>query len=996
MFQSFSQKSITVPAALTLSAWLLTSLFNVYGADPLPYRRTINARDMQPVGEGWIYEARGSVRIRYEDDQAALEGGHLELRLEREMPPGRYLVIYRALSWNPADTAVALEFGFGDTTVEALTPKQRRTMLYAVEATVEEPWQTFRAAVRSGNVNVRFEYFYLSSEISDYTTSAHRGYAVVQDDFIFRELENALEDPLESPEPDNHFYDGGFELGIPTPFWSSQYQLIHVLGPDSTDDGEPAEGERSLRLYQPWQRFPVGQPRSLYNILSGVLKLKPNTTYHFRGMFRADQPANIMVNVVNAYENDLHPRMYRTPSEIGTASISADESWQTLNMTFETPDDIRGYFVTVAASAPAPGVSVWMDALTLTRDPIETFVPYAAVEVGVAWEPHGRVFHAGEAVAFTLSARNHAAGTADVAVRYRVKDYRENTVVDKTTAGWELAGKTLERRGLNLATGRTGAFRLLVDGVARIDGQTVAIPQQEYVYSVLPKPPDTMRRGFGAFINTSHVPIEIMSRAGIRQTVTLSCQNETLSHWRWIEPERGVYHWRDATVARVVRDAGTRIVFNLEIHGRSIPAWAKNPEDDGDVLMVGEEKFSRSAYENFVETLVGHYKGDIKHWLLVDEPYHYYSIDQYHELLRSTFQAVKRADPDARVLAHSGYYENWVGALDRVSDYFDGISGYARTPAQGSWMRHYRDEHDKFILAVEYGGHTTMYQGMETPLNPRYGRGTGVYRSNAEATVLGALRAMCWSGALGFNRYDARFPGGDFTQFDIHRCMFEYDGALKPAAVAYAVMSQLLDGMRGESDLTDRTADGGLHPQLEVLHLESSNRFALGVATPDGQLYRPLLSLPDGVDAYDIMGNKHERAHAIILSGSPVYLVGERVKLEATKTMLANLKLEPLVDFTARTVKTGPRQQFLLEVGILNHGERGLTGKVSMGAGRRNRWERPVPVEIGPGASAKVEFGLNAYGDFEPRRPTPSSISFTFDGYTVTREINNVFSLEKH
>jgi GH35 family endo-1,4-beta-xylanase len=82
-------------------------------------------------------------------------------------------------------------------------------------------------------------------------------------------------------------------------------------------------------------------------------------------------------------------------------------------------------------------------------------------------------------------------------------------------------------------------------------------------------------------------------------------------------------------------------------------------------------------WKRFVGTLVGHYKGRIRHWLIIDEPYHIFTADEYAKLLRAAYEAAKEADPDCRVAIHGGYNSRFLerilelqGAkyLDLISD----------------------------------------------------------------------------------------------------------------------------------------------------------------------------------------------------------------------------------------------------------------------------------------------------------------------------------------
>jgi len=732
------------------------------------------------------------------------------------------------------------------------------------------------------------------------------------------------------------------------------------------------------------------------------MRLKPEKTYYFRGKFRADRPARVSVGLKQAYG------VQRTPT---SAAVALGKDWKLVTATFKTPDDSRGYYLIITATGDAQA-HVWMDEPVFSAQPVSAFAPSAPVEIGLKWPVAGKVFHLEDPVHFGLLARNYqVAAAAEADIRYRVVDYFDRVVTDKTLKDWGLPPGRTANRTLDLTAGRTGAFRLLIDGVAKTPSGNIPLPLQEYTFSVLPRPPKNKHRNFGAFINLNYQAVEIMSRAGIRRSVTLSCANDTMQLWSRMEPEPGKYVWRDQTVDFALKH-GFNIIMDLEIHPSGIPKWAKNPGDPAkaldpnnpakridpgakqDVLMCGKLPFSKEAYEKFIEALVSHYKGKIDDYILVDEPYHYYSPEQYHELLKTTYTAAKRGNPNCRVLAHGSYYPKWVKALEKVLPYFDGIADYSRTPQQGALLKNYRDKHGKFILNVEYGHHASMYRTIVAPESDVDRRLPTVYTGNAESVVKGALRAMCWAGGIGFNRYDARFPGGDFMQLDRFKCLFEYDGSLKPAGVAYAVAGHFLDGFHGSEELQ-------LNPGLETLLLEDETRFAIVVATREGRVLLAALDLPKGVEARDIMGNPLPRApESAILHSAVNYLIGPASRLDATKSMLRKLALSPAVKIEATTYLDKKTGQFMLAARIFNLlKDRTLTGAADIGSARhavlRNTWQAPKQVRIRPGQSAVVNFALNAYrGDSPP--PRPSSVAFIFDSISAKKNIQNIYNLGTH
>jgi hypothetical protein len=832
-------------------------------------------------------------------------------------------------------------------------------------------------AVRTGGPHVRFHWFYVSDRPADAGVNRADKESRIEEDLIRAEMSGALTGPDKALEPPNWLHNGGFEVGLPLNQWSTSYGSSHTIGPGVLDDVQPAEGERCLRM-RLFNILQAPDAPSRLNMISRVIKLRPNKTYGFRGQFRSDAP--VTVNLVAG-------TAYGPVTRLGGGRLQAGAAWQTLDVPVKTGDDARGVQLHLTADAPQ-AATLWMDGFTLAEGRPGRFEASAPVEVGVEWSVPGKVFHAGEPATFVLAARRYAGdGVARVVVRRRVVDYFDRVVADDMLPALDVPPGQTVRHPLDAATGRTGAFRLLLDGTATTaDGETRLL-LQEYAFCVVPKPPDRMEGTLGAYITLASDPITAMSRAGIRRTVTLSCGNALLEEWRTIEPELGRFVWWDAAVALAKRH-DVKILANIH---HDHPKWAMDPKDPADALHSRTGNFSRSAWVAFFEKLTAHYRNDIRDWLIIDEPYSTYTVEQYAELMKATYPAAKRGAPDCRVLAHGGFSQEWIDGLVRhdAVKCFDGVSDYARNEAQGLRLRKFRDQTGKFIVNVEYGVHMSLYRTIEAPDNPRDRSSPTCYTLNTESVVAEALRAMCWSGAVGFNRYDARFPGGDFTKLDRHKCMFEYDGALKPPAVAYAIAAQLLDGFRGVEHLA-------LHRDLEALRFERDSRFALVLIARDGQALETALALPVGVETRDIMGNALPGApEAVILSSAVTYVCGPKAHLDATKAVIAALKPVPVARIETSTRVEEESGQVMLVVSITNQGRRPLDGLADIHPKTgvlRHFWAGPQAVNgLAPGKTAVVSFGLNAY-DAEKRRPRACKALFTFGGVTVAQGVADAFA----
>jgi len=995
-------------SVFVLGLWLpLISLQAGPAQEATSYRRHFECEDMTAEGGGCSvrsHETSSGGRVMQcslRDEQQA-KSHRLIATLERNLPPGRYLVEIAGLVLGENQgEPLKVELRLGEAATLCSLPRTTRTSCLA---TVEAagPFRTIAIALRTPHPRVWFDRVFLTNELGDLYYDRVLKTRTISFEKITHDLAEPRVPGPDRPEPANWLVNGSFEAGAPTHDWCTQYQCHYVIRPEYVVAGEAAHGSRFLRvpLYRHRDDASLGTELRLMHRL---LPLTPAATYHFRGMFRADAPAELDVWVETSYGE---------PVTLHRRRVSLDVQWRAVSFSFATAPDPPGCFLHLRASS-AQAARLSIDALALSREPQDAFRPVAPVEVGVTWSEPGKVFHLGKPVGFQLIAANYAkeGEPALINLRCRVVDYFDQRTITEAIRDWTLPpGSRLERR-LQLPLERTGVFRLLLCGEALTGGGVVEFPQQEYAFSVLPEPPRQMKKTFGAYLSLVPDAVEIGSRAGIRRTVTLSSGNGLLEDWSKIEPEPGRFVWWDERV-ELARRHDLDIIANLQIKSPGdIPAWARRRGGDPDVLVSNHAAWSRSAWRNFVFELVSHYQGDIRDWLIVDEPYSAYSPRQYVELLKVTHEAAKRADPECRVLAHGGYYDEWLPAMVEAGGlpYFDGISDYARTREQGERLRQFAARHDKFVLTVEYGPHRSLYRTIEEPDNPRDRRSPLAYMKNTEQLASLAAAAMCWSGAGGFNRYDARFPGGDFAKLDRFKSMFEYDGALKPPAVAYAVMSQLLDGYRGVEEMTI-----GDDPRFQVFRLADERRFALACRmqgcpagergsippceTDDGYVREAEMRLPVGVEVRDILGNPiRVDAQPVRFSTAITYVTGLNPLLEPTLAALEKLQTKPLVRIEPQTVIDPNTGQFLLEVRLTNLSDESLSGVAELEPAllQRRFWSGPTDLAMSkPGESAIVRFGLNAYRG-EAQHPKSGTFLMVLNGVVFRQPIENVLERER-
>jgi hypothetical protein len=121
--------------------------------------------------------------------------------------------------------------------------------------------------------------------------------------------------------------------------------------------------------------------------------------------------------------------------------------------------------------------------------------------------------------------------------------------------------------------------------------------------------------------------------------------------WAAHEPRKGVYDWSHADlVVDHARNQGLTLIARLGY----VPEWARPPQTTH--LYLGPDNYDDFA--GFAAAFAQHYRGRVSHIIIWNEPnlsqeWGYRPPDPaaYAELLKAAYPAIKRANPEAMVLA---------------------------------------------------------------------------------------------------------------------------------------------------------------------------------------------------------------------------------------------------------------------------------------------------------------------------------------------------------
>jgi hypothetical protein len=307
--------------------------------------------------------------------------------------------------------------------------------------------------------------------------------------------------------------------------------------------------------------------------------------------------------------------------------------------------------------------------------------------------------------------------------------------------------------------------------------------------------------GMGAYFHryaANEEGYEEMDRAAaVAQAAGVKWTREEFQ-WNRIEPRRGEFEWEfyDRMVATAHR-------HGIQVYG-IVGYWS-----DWTKPYTGE---GIADYVRYLEALVKRYGGEIRHWEIWNEPNIFFwqgPKDLYADLLKQSHAAVKRLDPEARILGLStaGIDFDYIRRMLELGAPFDilTIHPYRRVLDDRAFEEDLRrvsdlvrepDGRSRPVWLTElgwatYSPHNTLSQDFAPT----------TFREQAELMVRCYLIAMV-SGVEPLTFwYNFRNDGEDPHYFEHHMGIVDRQFRPKPAYRAYAVMTRVLSGLTATGQL---------------------------------------------------------------------------------------------------------------------------------------------------------------------------------------------------
>jgi len=438
-------------------------------------------------------------------------------------------------------------------------------------------------------------------------------------------IEEVDEEPQPQPPPllGNLFHNSGFELGMEG--WMKRGVVEVDTSVSHSGKASARMGEKG-NLCTPWYPVGIGQ------------------VYTLSGWFRSEGgPAEPSISV----SDWCHKEGGKTHKR-GNLKLKPG-TWQRLTMQWTVPfpsgisSETARFYVSIHNGAPA-GSTVWADDFMFSYGPATPYLPRRPLELAVTSDAPYSTYTVDESV--TLRVKSVGAAKPGTVQLVRLDEY------DKIAAQTPvlLAGPETE---VELGKLPSGFWRF----VTRSGAKPAEVAEGELLVSVGPVMPDVPLE---KWLVGSHIPgteraVAACYKLGMRWNRLHDTGKE--AKWSVVERKQGEWSFQDDTIAAKLAPGGA-ILANMD----DLPSWVYGKETRRPARIMSHPTADTTHWENYIRQTVTHWKGQIHHWEIMNEP-NLSRADAlpgftpgsfYAHMLKAAYRAIKTADPNATVVGIGG------------------------------------------------------------------------------------------------------------------------------------------------------------------------------------------------------------------------------------------------------------------------------------------------------------------------------------------------------
>lgn len=575
---------------------------------------------------------------------------------------------------------------------------------------------------------------------------------------------------------------------------------------------------------------------------------------------------------VKASHPDTHVRVELEKTGIAR-DVSVGTAWQRVDIAgtlpFQRWTRLRIWTRAPDGAEPDPtAVSLWVDGVQVEEaaQPSAEYRPAMPFEATLGLGRPGSIVFDGEAAAVALNVvpAPPAGATLRLAVVDAFGDSHAVEPVALPAASFPLPDFAKRPRGVFKLTGT------VVDAA----GAPLTAPVQ-LVWSRLPKPREIApeQSYFGI-----HMPLAADYVAVARATGTRWVRlhdASMLTKWPITETAPGQWEFYDRSID-AAHQGGLAVLGMLD----GAPRWTSTITREGywGIWHLPDRPDAPAQWENYVRTIVGHYRGRVAAWEMWNEPWGEWwsgaggTPELYGRLMKIAYTAAKQADPAATFVGVDSYrgHDRWhdgvlaeagLGSFDAFSfhDYADSLYGGPESQAR---------------LQTDLFNRVQARHGTPKPLWNTEGGAMSVGSFYAPDTGGQAVRRQLAQAV----RYDVTMMAAGVKMFCLYAIhadpamgeidcrVTEHDRAIKPILAARAVLASFVDGA-GTPVRSEPVPGVDLHRYP----IREKAIVALAWSHDGGAHALPVAA---GVQVLDVLGNPLVvRAGSVVVDTEPVYLV---------------------------------------------------------------------------------------------------------------------------
>ena len=473
--------------------------------------------------------------------------------------------------------------------------------------------------------------------------------------------------------------------------------------------------------------------------------------------------------------------------------------------------------------------------------------------------------------------------------------------------------------------------------------------------------------GMGIYLGQRWAADQMEKPAQIAQSIGVKWMRDEFN-WGHVEPRKDEWHFErfDASVDMATRHGIS--IFGLLCYWSP---WAKPHTPEG-----------IQDYCHYVKTIVNRYKDRVHYWEIWNEPNIFFwtgTIEQYAELMKAGYDAIKEADPNATVIGcctagtDLGFIEKvfQFGGFDKMDILSIHPYRYPPTPEETDLIAELRKAD---ALVRKYGKPKEIWMteiGWPTNIG---GNGSSeakqaamIVRTYILGIASGVVQKTFW--------YNFRNDGLDASYNEHNFGIIRQDHSLKPACVAFQTMTHALEGKKFVRSLSEGKAVyaylfGGKDGRVIAAWTAS------GTAT---------LTLSKAGSVTNLIGERMplkpvNRKIAVELSGNPVFIDGVpadvKVDIIDVRDVIPSKEEEPVqvivspISQSAFAVELAPRRS--LDKARVTVRIPGYADEFSLPKGRRaqrQEYALPTGISLGMEKGLPVSVTVDTGMDIVSKRP---------------------------